>query len=304
MMRVVSYWLFALLLCAGGALGQQPDTSRFSQAVSLDVFVVSSGFDVQAFIRRVRADTTFYKAFKSMRLVPCTMSNDIKVLDKHGYTTASLESKTKQKITAGCRTTEVLEQKVTGDFYKRNGDYNYYTAKLYAYLFFADKPQCNENDIVAGALDARGEGQLEKSKYELKQLMFNPGGKVNGVPFMGAHASIFDMPEAAKYEFSIRRDTAYATPCFLLTIKPKAGREHDVVYNEMNTWFRTTDYSILARDYSLSYHTLVYDFDVRMRVLLRQAGAKLFPSFISYYGNWQVLTKKRERVKFTTNISY
>jgi hypothetical protein len=239
-----------------------------------------------------------------MRVMPCTMHNDIKVLDKNGAVTASLESATRQQMTNGCRSMQVMDQHVTGDFYKRNGEYNYFTARLYDYLFFTHEPQCGETDVVAGTLDERGEGLMEKSKYQLKQLMFNPGGKVSGVPFMGARASIFDMPEAAKYDFSIKRDTLDGEACFVFKIVPKPGQEHDVVYNQMTTWFRVGDYSILARDYSLSYHTIAYDFDVRMKVRLRQAGGKLYPAWIWYDGNWHVVMKKRERVRFTTHITY
>src|SRR5580692_10430585 len=128
--------------------GQKNDTvSIFRVPVQLDSFVVKSSFDVNAFIRRVRSDTTFYKAFKNMRLVPYAADNDISVLDKNNQVYASLKSKTKQIRDKGCRATKVLEEQTTGDFYKRDSDYRYYTAALYAYLFFAKEPVCNETDI-------------------------------------------------------------------------------------------------------------------------------------------------------------
>jgi hypothetical protein len=121
---------------------------------------------------------------------------------------------------------------------------------------------------------------------------------------MGSRASIFDEDEAGKYDFKIIEELYDGLPCFVFRITPKSGYEHEVLYNELTTWFRKSDYSIVARDYSLSYHTLVYDFDVRMKVRMRQAGDKLYPTYISYDGNWHVFTKKRERVKFTIAITY
>lgn len=297
--------LVFILLFPAGMYAQNYDTgSIFKEPVSLDSFVIKSGFDVNAFIRRVRSDTTFYKAFRSMHLVPYDAVNDIKVYDKNAAVIASMHSKTRQNRNNGCRITELQEQNVTGDFYYRDGSYKYYTAELFAYLFFANKPVCNENDIVAGAMEAHGIGQMERRKYELKQLIFNPGAKVSGVPFMGDRAAIFDEGEAVKYDFRITQEVYEGYECYVFRITPKSGYERKVIYNELTTWFRKRDYSIVARDYSISYSTLVYDFDVHMKVRTKEVGAKLYPTYIDYDGNWHIITKKRERVKFKVDITY
>lgn len=233
-----------------------------------------------------------------------TAKNNISVFDKHGAVAASLQSATRQVVANGCRSTVVLNERTTGDFYKRNGGYNYYTAELFASLFFAPTPICNENDIVAGALDEAPPGQIEKRKYELKLLIFNPGSRIKGIPFMAGRQSIFDEDEAAKYNFSVSVADYEGQPCYEFKVLPKPGFESKVIYNELTTWFRKNDYSIVARNYALSYHTLVYDFDVRMQVRTQQTGDKLYPTFISYDGNWHIFTQKRERVKFTIDIAY
>ena len=298
-------WVVAAFVMPCNSHAQQYDTgSVFKLPIALDTFTVKSGFDLDAFIRRVKTDTTFYKAFKSTHLVPYSAVTNFRVFDKRENIAATLDSKTEQLRANGCRSTKVLEQKVTGDFFKRNGDYNYYTAGLFAHLFFAKEPVCNETDIVAGALNVHPEGQMAKSEYELKQLIFNPGSKVSGVPFMGDRASIFDEDEARKYNFRIAVETYDGEPCYVFAITPKAGYEHSVIYDELTTWFRKSDYSIVARNYTLSYHTMVYDFDVRKKVRTQQIGNKLYPTSIDYDGNWHVLTKKRERVKFNMAISY
>lgn len=293
-----------VFLPAGTHAQKQDTTSVFQLPISLDTFTVKSGFDVDAFIRRVRTDTTFYKAFKSMHLVPYSAVNSFLVFGKNDRVIASMNSKTQQLRSSGCRTTKVLEQKVTGDFFKKSGEYNYYTAELFAYLFLAPNPICNESDVVAGSMNERGKGQNEKSKYELKQLIFNPGSKVSGVPLMGDRASIFEQGEAEKYNFKIHQQQYDGQDCYVFSITPKPGYEHSVIYDNLTTWFRKSDYSIVARDYSLSYHTFVYDFDVRMKVRTKQTGNVLLPTSIAYDGNWHVLTKKRERVKFNVEIEY
>lgn len=68
--------------------------------------------------------------------------------------------------------------------------------------------------------------------------------------------------------------------------------------NKLNTWFRISDNAILARDYSLSYRTLVYDFDVDMNVKLKQVGKDLVPFEIRYIGDWKVAFKGRGKSQF------
>ena len=153
-------------------------------------------------------------------------------------------------------------------------------------------------------MDDRGKGQMEKSKYQLKQLIFNPGSKIGGVPFMGDKAAIFEPDVAKMYDFKLLSEDYRGVDCYVFKAVPKPEYKDDIVYNELTTWFRKSDYSIVARDYSLSYKTLVYDFNVKMKVRTVQVGNKLLPSHIEYYGNWDVVAKSRERVNFTTSFSY
>jgi hypothetical protein len=284
------------------------DTTYFAPILIDEVIIKSSnnGFDIKDFIERIKNDTTFYKAFRTMHLVTYNAENDIKVFEKKGTKVkASLYSETKQIYRNGCRTMNVLEEKVTGDFYNKKKEYNYYTAQLYASLFFTKGKVCGENNIVKGKLDDDGaKGSLEKNKARLKQLMFNPGSKISGIPLMGNKSAIFD-PEVAKmYDFRLAVEDKNGVPCYMFDATPKKEYADDVVYKQFKTWFRQSDYSIVARDYALSYNTLAYDFDVIIHVDLRQVGENLLPSYISYRGNWFAFTKGREKVNFVAKFDY
>lgn len=298
--------LLVVLTAAHVSARAQQDTSAFSLPLQMDSVVISAakeGWDVNAFIRRVRTDTTFYKAFRTLRIVPYTATNDIKMYNKREELIASLYSHTRQLRKNNCRSTQTIDEKVTGDFYKRNRQYRYFTAELFAYLFFSTG-KCNETDIVANALQEREPGFMGKSEWQLKQLIFNPGGKIKGVPFIGNKASIFE-PEIAKmYEFSLLSVEYAGEDCYLFRAKPKTEYKDEVVYNDLMTWFRKSDYSIMARDYSLSYKAGVYDFDVRMKVRLQKVGDKLLPLRIEYDGNWHVVMQDRERSKFSAVFTY
>lgn len=297
--------LFCLLpLCVHA---QNKDSSIFSLPIQIDEVTITAarnGWDIGAFIKRVQNDTTFYKAFRALHLVPYTSVNDIRIVDEDTKTKASLYSRTRQTVNNHCRTMQVLEERTTGNFYKRDHSYRYYTAALYAHLFFTQGTVCNEDDIVTGKLGERGQGQMEKNKAQLKQLIFNPGSHIQGVPFIGNKAAIFD-PEIAKmYQFQLQSVSYGDEACYLFRAIPKPEYAKDVVYNELSTWFRKSDYAIVARDYSLSYHTLLFDFDVRMKVRLGSINGRLLPTRIEYAGNWHVMTKGRERSVFTASFAY
>lgn len=297
--------LLILLFTTVVSYGQ--DTSIFRYPIAMDEVVISAkndGWDVAGFIKRVQNDTTFYKAFKSMRITSYTANNDIRVYDKKAKIIASLNSVTQQRAWQGCRAMDVLQEKVTGNFYKKRKEYRYYTAELYAYLFFTKDTLCNQDDIVANAMNEKEDGAMGRHKHKLKQLMFNPGSKVGGVPLMGDKAAVFEPDVARMYDFKLASEEYDGVDCFVFKAVPKPEYQKDVVYNYLATWFRKSDYSIVARDYSLSYKTLAYDFDVRMKVRTQQYGNKLLPIRIEYDGNWHVFSQGRERVKFITTLAY
>ena len=302
-MKRLLYYSFFTLHCS---LLRAQDTTISSFNIQMDEVIVGSikeGWDVGAFIRRARTDTTFFKAFKGLRVVPFSAVNDIRILNKRGGTEATYYSRTRTSVARGCRNMTTSDERVTGDFFKRNRDYRYFTAELYAYLFFTKGTVCGDNDNVS-SINQRGSGSIEKAKYQLKQLIFNPGSKISGVPLIGNKASIFEPEIAKKYDFRLMSVEYAGEGCYLFRALPKKEYADDVVYNELSTWFRKSDYSILARDYSLSYHTPVYDFDVKMRVRLVPVGSRNLPSRIEYDGNWRVATQGRERGKFVTTFSY
>src|SRR5437868_15451342 len=107
-----------------------------SKETTLSEVVIRNDLNVVRFLKRVKDDTSFYKAFRNLHVLEFSSINDIRMLDKKEKVQATLYSRTRQKREAGCRTMEVQEEKVTGDMYDRKKEFNYYTAQLYAGLFF------------------------------------------------------------------------------------------------------------------------------------------------------------------------
>ncbi|MFN2456690.1 MAG: hypothetical protein ABR502_00675 [Chitinophagaceae bacterium] len=283
------------------------DVEAVRRMVSLSEVVVRSDLNVPKFLQRIKYDTTFYKAFRNLRVLGFTALNDIRMLDKKGRIKASLQSKTRQNISNGCRAMDVLEEKTSGDIYDRNKQWNYYTAQLYASLFFTLGRICGENNIVKGMeISIRNKKGLDKHREQLKMMFFNPGKKIAGIPFMGDKLDIFDSDLAQYYAYSIDIADYEEQQCYVFTIKKREGltgsEKGNIVFDNITTWFNSKTMEIAGRNYDLSYNAGVYDFNVHMEVLMTKYGDFLVPKVLRYNGTWDVALKKRERGVFTATL--
>lgn len=273
------------------------------KTITLSEIVVDKQLNVSAFINHVKSDSSFYKAFRNLRLLNFTAINDIRMLDKQGKSQATLLSKTRQFRTDSCRQMQVLEEQHSGDFYTSDHQYNYYTARMYASLFFTEGMVCGEDNIVSGStFSTEGKSGMEKHKEQLKMLFFNPGRRINGLPFMSNKTAIYDDDMADAYDMNIDMDRYNGINCYIFKQTVKPGKEGSVVVDEMITWFDDKTFEVVARTYSLSYSAMVYDFKVSMEVQMTHAGNYMVPALIRYNGNWKAVFKKRERGVFTATL--
>lgn len=301
--------LFCCLLATlyGRAQADSLDNERLAKMVSLSEVVVRSDMNVARFMDQVKKDTSFYKAFRNLRVLEFTAWNDIRIRDKKGNIKASLVSKTRQLRQHGCRKMQVLEQKASGDFYEGDSGYRYMTAELYAGLFFTKDSVCGETNVVKGKdFSPRGKSGMARHKDQLKMLLFNPGKKIPGIPFIGDRIDIFDPERAALYDFKIDLQDLEGRSCYVFTVKTKEDLNpflrDQVVIDNMVTWFDTRTMQVMARSYDMSYDAGVYDFDVHIEVEMTRFGDLVVPRLLRYIGNWDVVLKKRERGVFTATL--
>jgi len=137
-------------------------------------------------------------------------------------------------------------------------------------------------------------------------LVFNPGKKIPGIPFIGDKIDIFDPDKAKYYDFIIDYGDYEGQSCYVFSIKAKSdlssSERHSIVIDSMVTWFNTKTMEVMARNYDMSYDAGVYDFDVHMEVQMTKFGNYLVPKLLRYIGNWDVVLKKRERGMFTATL--
>ncbi|MEO7523463.1 MAG: hypothetical protein ABIT58_05175, partial [Ferruginibacter sp.] len=248
---------------------QRPDTivTEGKKIITLREVVLDRKLNVHTFIEHIKSDSSFYKAFRNLHILGFTALNDIRMVNKSGELKASLHSRTKQTRRNNCRFMKTVEETVTGDIYDDAHNFNYYTAQMYASLFFTKDSVCGETNIVKGvAFNTSGKSGMEKHKEQLKMLFFNPGQKISGLPFMSNKTAIYDDDIADKYDMEINMDFYNKTSCYVFKQKVKPGEEGHVVVDEMTTWFNDSTFEVVARNYSLSYDASVYDFKVDMEV--------------------------------------
>jgi hypothetical protein len=260
---------------------------------------MNQGFDVDKFIQRVQQDSTFYKAFKTLSLVGFTQYNDIKFYTKSGKVKDFYNSISRQEFDGKCRTMKNSEERFSKGYYKKTGEPRHITAKFYERLFMIDKKTCGEDNIVNGKLTADENERIN----QLKELVFKPGEPIQGVPGVGGKVGIFEGDRKKQYDFTIEKVLYNGDWCYVFMAKPKPKFKKNNVINYLNSWVRVDDKAIVQRKYSLSYKTLVYDFDVQMDVKLKTLRDLLVPYEVYYKGNWHFVGKKRENAEFSALIT-
>ena len=295
-----------LLLVSMKMFAQDTTINESGQNFTLSDAIVRNHFDYKEILKRIKEDTSFYKAFKTLRTIGYSSYNHIEMKDKNEKMVASLNSKTKQTRKNNCRSMEVLEETTSGDLRNNSGEYNYVTPSLYASLFFTKGTICGETNVVAGKKRVVQGSRMEKAKEQLKMLFFNPGKKIPGIPFIGNKLDLYDESAHELYDYKLDYVDYHGQLAYVFDVQPKQDlgffEKEKVVVDQMITWFNPKTLEVLGRNYSLSYKAGVYDFNVQMEVEMTYFNGVLVPKILRYKGNWDVVFKKRERGLFTATL--
>jgi hypothetical protein len=302
-----NFFLSILLLFLSITANAQDTTLRIDNgSFTLTDAIVRNNFDYKAILQRIKEDTSFYKAFRTLRTIGYSSYNYIQMRDKNDQVVATLNSKTRQNKVGGCRTMDVLEEKVSGNMKDANGEYNYTTPALYASLFFTKGSICGETNIVKGRLRSVSGSGLSKGKDQLKMLFFNPGKKIPGIPLIGNKLDLYDESAHELYDYKLDYVDYHGQLVYMFEVKPKEDlgffSKNNVVVDQMTTWFNPKTLEVLGRNYALSYNAGAYDFNVQMEVEMTYFNGQLVPKILRYKGNWDVVFKKREKGIFTATL--
>jgi len=292
--------LFLLVTISSSSFAQQikrfnPDTIR-TIVIDSAINIHSHRLNAQDFIDAVLADTGFYKAFRDMKKYSFLAENRIYTYDKNNKVDGKIYRKLKLSNIAGKHKIETIVKQDSGTIYKSNGKYQLYTVEMFDYIF---TNSYNSEFAKDPALSEPG-GKDQTYKDKLKTLIFAPGHKVKGIPFISSKSEIFskDMRDYYYYQFA-RGKYLDSIPVYRFrVIRKPSTADGDVVIKELTTIFDTRTFQILGRYVDMKYSNFLFSFDIQMNIELNNFNGELLPTKITYQGNWDIPFHKVERASF------
>lgn len=295
------------VLCFVLAMRGYGQTDTLIGQITLDPVVVSAqadGFDVTDFVRRVREDSTFHKAFLNTRYHPNRLQSEARVRNKGEKETASLR-RVARLVRDGRRAELLMDStEEKGRLRDRKGAFRYLTMEMYDDVFFPKGAFVADNAVAGRNLEVRHGDRFEKYKSELKKFMFDPGTEIASVPFIGDKLALFSPEMAPLYDFRIWADERGGRPCWVFSASPKPDvRDGRTVIKSMDTWFDQENHDVLARTYRIAHASIFLDFDITISVRNIRLGDALVPVRVDYDGDWDFPFKSRELVRFWLQYS-
>jgi len=292
----LTFLLFAFTSKAQQVKRFNPDTIR-TIVIDSPINIHSHKLNVQDFIDAVLNDTSFYQAFRNMKKASFVTENYIYTYDKHNKIDGKIYRKIKRTDVGGIPKVEYQAKRDSGNVYKKDGKYQLYTVNMFDYIFTNAYNTNGSNPL--GAKSTNG-SKDQSYKDKLKTLIFAPGHRVDGIPFISNKTEIFspDMRQYYDYQFA-RGKYLDSIPVYRFRVIQKSSTaDNDVVIKELTTIFDTRTFQILGRYVNLKYHNMFIDFDVQMNMELNRFNGELYPTKITYQGNWDIPFHKTERASF------
>lgn len=301
----VLFAMLVFLLSARGSLLAQPDTLlRHIQLSEVVISARAQGFDVDAFVRQVREDTTFHKAFLNTRYYPNHLRSALRVHNKGEKETASLFRSGRLKRSGPMAVLALDSVVESGKLRDRKGQFRFLTVEMYDEVFFPKGTFAANNTVALRKLEIERGNRFDKYKSELKKFMFDPGTEIASVPFIGDKLALFSPEMAPLYDFRIWSDTRDGVDCWVFSAEARPEfRDGRTVIKTMDTWFDQASGAVLARNYRIASTSVFLDFDITIKVRNTLIGDVLVPVRVDYDGDWDIPFKSREIVRFWLEYS-
>ena len=293
--------LFISILSFGISAAQQDiaiDTAHFD-TVGIRI---TSGFTVKDFIRMNKQDTSFYRAFKNLKLYPHKSVNEVTIFNRKWEQIGKM-NRTAMHLSNGKQGwIEIKEESTDGKFYNRKGEHKYLTGEMYDKVFFEKGKFRVGNKVDSAYIQQEAENRNKTDKYyeQLKTFMFSPGLGVDGVPFIGHKLNIFEGEMTKYYDYSLEKKMFRdSISCYKFTVQIKEGvKQEKVVITNLTTFYDRRTMKVIARSYKLKQTIAIFSFDIQMFILLGLKFNEYLPLEIKYNGQWDIPFKKPERIAF------
>jgi hypothetical protein len=298
--RFISLFFVLSIFLTNKGFSQQikrfnPDTVKSIVIDSNFVTITAHRLNAQDFIDAMLKDTSFYQAFRNMKKYAFNAENRIYSYDKNNKVDGKIYRKIHHSNNGTAHKMQYLIKTDSGKLYKRNGKYELYTVEMFDYIFM----NAYNSDFIKG--DAPKDGSKNESyKDKLKTLIFTPGRRVKGIPFISGKTEVFSPGLKEFYTYQFARGKYLDTiPVYRFRVIPKPSTSpDDVMIKEITTIFDTRTFEILGRYIDLKFKNFLVDFDVQMNIECNKYNGELLPVKITYQGNWDIPFHKQERASF------
>lgn len=284
--------LFSLTLSA-------QDVSKVVTLPDLTIRTDLVSFDSEAFIKTLRNDGSFYKAFKAMNYYASEFKGELTVY-KNNKIVGEVDRLAYRNRENQWMWVSILSEHVEGKLKYKKGSFNYKTAQAWDEVFFPQEKK--EVNLSNPRLFEKSKEQttLEKHKTELKQLMFNPGESVDGLPLIGDKLGIFKESMQVYYDFSVYQAYLKDTiECLVFEAEVKKGiKKSKTVIKRMVTFFHPTELYVLKRELLMEYRSIPLDFIIGITVENSMIDSVLLPEYIIYDGFFDLPFVKKEQINF------
>jgi len=279
------------------------------EAIWLDSMTITakkSGFDVNNFIEMVREDTSFYQAFKNLRIISHDAIHNQEFFNEKRKSIDFYSAKTQLIPSGSCQEIKFISKEKSKTYIKNNGERRYLTAKLYERVFLPSGKIC-PNTNSEGTNNKR-EGIIDYYYGELKRFIFQPGEKAN-IPLIRSKTALFSEKMRKYYQYGIEsKNYSDGTPCYVFTIKAKDNyaerKSGRTVVKFMETYFSRKDFQVIGREYEVAYPGPFLSFNIKVNVDLDYLGNKQYlPKMVSYSGEWDIPGRKKEIGKFKMQVT-
>lgn len=291
-----------MMLCTFSTINAQEELIFDTAYVDTIGIQVSAGFTTDDFIRMTKEDTSFYRAFKNLKLYPHKSTSNVKIFNKNWEEIGKMNRSASHYSDGSYGWINVDKETTDGKFYNRKNEHKFFTAEMYDKVFFQQGkfPVGNTVDSVYVQKKAVNRTKEEKYYEQLKTFMFSPGTGVDGVPLIGKKLNIFEGKMKELYDFTLEKTKFRdSIPCYKFSVKVKEGiNPEKVVIKNLTTFYDRRTMKIIARTYQLKQSTIAFSFNIQMYIRLGLKYDEYLPLEIKYNGEWDIPFKKPERITF------
>jgi len=288
----------ALFFCFLISLRAQ-DVVKVVTLEGVNISAVADDFDTEAFIEKVKSDSSFYLAFKALNFYPAKYESWLKVFKKGEEEKGHVIRSAERFRSDDLMWVEILEEDIKGKI-KKKGEYKYITAEAWDEVFFPSEKRKVNMSMAKDFEKNRKLSSSEKHRMEVKQMMFNPGVEVEGIPFIGKKMGIFEESMHEYYVYSVySANYKDSIECLVFEAEAKPEyREGKTVIKSLTTYFDEETFEVLQREVYLRYFSLPIDFDIYIKVENQKVNDILLPEKIFYKGFFDLPFMKKELVEF------